>query len=194
MSSTGRKGIKKGVNPWVKTSASGLKVPEGLYSPVAKYFGTTLKTEYEYNCLEKSKFYKFISKQRIVSLMHSSILRRIWLNFMEQYLGFFFRLLHSFHNCFRISNFFCLSTTEETWVVEMRIWCIKICIVLVLRFHYHYSCPWRGYLVQVFVFSATCFNVLSEHINIQSWREEMLVGQSVVFQLPHRCVHIQEWR
>jgi hypothetical protein len=31
---------------------------------------------------KKSKFYKFNSKRRIISLMHSSILRRIWLNFM----------------------------------------------------------------------------------------------------------------
>jgi hypothetical protein len=28
---------------------------------------------------------------------------------------------------------FGLSTTEETWLVEMRIWCIKIGIVLVLN-------------------------------------------------------------
>jgi hypothetical protein len=27
-------------NPWVKASAGGLLVPEGLFSPVAKYFGT----------------------------------------------------------------------------------------------------------------------------------------------------------
>jgi hypothetical protein len=27
-------------NPWVEASAGGLLVPEGLYSPVAKYFGT----------------------------------------------------------------------------------------------------------------------------------------------------------
>jgi hypothetical protein len=32
---------------------------------------------------------------------------------------------------FRISNFFGLSITEETLLVEMRIWCIKIGIVLV---------------------------------------------------------------
>jgi hypothetical protein len=45
------------------------------------------------------------------------------------WMGFFSRLLYSFH----ISNFFGLSTTEETQVVEMRIWCIKIGIVLVLH-------------------------------------------------------------
>jgi hypothetical protein len=34
-------------NPWVEASAGGLLVPEGLFSPVAKYFGTCLKYEYE---------------------------------------------------------------------------------------------------------------------------------------------------
>jgi hypothetical protein len=69
--------------------------------------------------------------------MHSSILRRIWLNFMAQYLGgvFFFSALVQFSQFFfRISNFFGLSTTEKTLVVEMRIWCIIIGIVLVLHF------------------------------------------------------------
>jgi hypothetical protein len=36
-------------NPRVEASAGGLLVPEGLYSPVAKYFGTALKYEYELN-------------------------------------------------------------------------------------------------------------------------------------------------
>jgi hypothetical protein len=40
---------------------------------------------------------------------------------------YFFGLLHSFlHLSPRISNFFCLSTTEDTWVVEMRIWVSKL--------------------------------------------------------------------
>jgi hypothetical protein len=43
----------------------------------------------------------------------------------------------SFHNFFRISNFFGLSITEETLLVEIRIWCIKIGIVLVLHIN-----PW----------------------------------------------------
>ena len=30
-------------NPWVEASAGGLLVPEGLYSTVAKYFGTCFK-------------------------------------------------------------------------------------------------------------------------------------------------------
>jgi hypothetical protein len=64
--------------------------------------------------------------------MHSSILRQIWLNFMAQYLVFW--LFYSFHNYFRISNFFGLSTTEVTELIEMHIWCIKIGTVLVLHF------------------------------------------------------------
>jgi hypothetical protein len=51
-------------NPWVEASAGGLLVPEGLYSPVAKYFGTCFKYEYELNCQGKSKFCKFISKTK----------------------------------------------------------------------------------------------------------------------------------
>jgi hypothetical protein len=35
------------LNPRVEASAGGLGVLEGLYSPVAKYFGTCLKYEYE---------------------------------------------------------------------------------------------------------------------------------------------------
>jgi hypothetical protein len=46
--------------------------------------------------------------------MHSSILRRILLNFIVQYLFCFFTSLNIFH-FFRISNFFGLSTTEETF-------------------------------------------------------------------------------
>jgi hypothetical protein len=43
-------------SPWVEAFAGGLLVPEGLYSPVAKYFGTCFKYEREMNCQEKSKF------------------------------------------------------------------------------------------------------------------------------------------
>jgi hypothetical protein len=105
------------------------------YSPESKYFGT-------YTCLiiriwiilsRKSKFYKF----RIISLMHSSILPHIWLNFMTLCLGSpFFRRGRLFS--FRISNFSGLSIIEETWLVEMRIWCIKIGSVLhvVLRYYF----------------------------------------------------------
>jgi hypothetical protein len=50
----------------------------------------------EHTAKKKSKFYKFISKRRIISLMYSSILRRIRLNFMAQYLGGFFSVLIQF--------------------------------------------------------------------------------------------------
>ena len=68
--------------------------------------------------------------------MHSSFLRRIWLNFMAQY-DLFFSALYTFVNFFSTSNFFGSSTTDETSLVEMRIWCIKIGIVLTLHFN-----PW----------------------------------------------------
>jgi hypothetical protein len=41
---------------------------------------------------------------------------------------------------FQISNFFDPSITEETWIVEIRIWCIKIGIVLVLWFNHAHKC------------------------------------------------------
>jgi hypothetical protein len=65
------------------------------------------------NCQEKSKFHKLISKRRIISLLHNSVLRRIWLNFMAQYL-FLSALLQFAQFFFQISNFFGLSTTEKT--------------------------------------------------------------------------------
>ena len=75
---------------------------------------------------------------------NSSILWWIWLNFMAQYLCWFFFFFFFFLGLiqfsrfvFRISQFFGRSTTEGTQVVEMRIWCIKIGIVLVL-----YSTIW----------------------------------------------------
>jgi hypothetical protein len=56
---------------------------------------------------------------------------------LAQYHGtvFGFSALVQFSQFFsRISNVFGLSTTEETYkVVEMRIWCIKIGVVLVLH-------------------------------------------------------------
>jgi hypothetical protein len=45
------------------------------------------------------------------------------------------QLLNSFHNFdFRTSKFFGLNTIEETYGVEISIWCIKIGIVLLLHF------------------------------------------------------------
>jgi hypothetical protein len=74
--------------------------------------------------------------------MHSSILRQIWLNFMALCLVlirrlFLFSLYYFF---FRISNFFDLSITEETWVVEMRIW--FICFFVFSRTR-NFSAVWR---------------------------------------------------
>jgi hypothetical protein len=54
--------------------------------------------------------------------MHSSIFRRIWLNFMAQYLGF--PLFYTFHDFF--SDF-------RLFQPEMHIWCIKIGIALDLH-------------------------------------------------------------
>jgi hypothetical protein len=66
--------------------------------------------------------------------MHRYILRRIWLKFMAQYLVF-----SALSHYFRTSNFFSgLSTTDETLVVEMRIWCIKIGNVFAL--HHRSNC------------------------------------------------------
>jgi hypothetical protein len=72
------------LNHWVEGSTGGLQVPVGLYSLFAKYFGTCLKYEYEYNCQEKSKFNQFFLKQTIISLMHTFILRHIVLNFIAE--------------------------------------------------------------------------------------------------------------
>ena len=36
-------------DPWVEASAGGLLVPEGLYSPVAMYYVTSLKYGYVFN-------------------------------------------------------------------------------------------------------------------------------------------------
>jgi hypothetical protein len=71
---------------------------------------------------------------RINTNMHSSILRRIWFNFMANYMGFF-RLLYSFQIFFpHFQRFVGRSTIEQTYIVKIRIWCIKIGIVLVLHF------------------------------------------------------------
>jgi hypothetical protein len=40
-------------NPWVKASDGGLEVPKGLFSPVAKYFGTCFKNTNMNNTVKK---------------------------------------------------------------------------------------------------------------------------------------------
>ena len=95
---------------------------------------------------EPHAFAEFVSSRlfvcdefrRVLSHMHSSFLRRIWLNFMAQY-GFSFDSLHFSPFFFSTSNFFGPSTTDETSLVEMRIWCIQIGIVHVLTLHFN---PW----------------------------------------------------
>jgi hypothetical protein len=82
------------------------------------------------------KFHKFISKRRIISLRHSFIHRGIWLSLMALCFGFHPTALSQFSLFFRISNFFDLGITEETWVVEMCIWCIKSGSVLIISFTY----------------------------------------------------------
>jgi hypothetical protein len=64
---------------------------------------------------KKIRFYKFISKQKIISLRHSSILLRIWLNFMAQYL-FFSALTICIQFLHFVPGFptFGLSTIEKT--------------------------------------------------------------------------------
>jgi hypothetical protein len=48
---------------------------------------------------------------------------------------------------FWISSSLDLSITEETWVVEMCIWCIKICNVLVLHFNPWFEATTGGLLI-----------------------------------------------
>jgi hypothetical protein len=62
--------------------------------------------------------------------MHSSTLRRIWLNLMP--LFSFFGSFTDF-NIFWISNFLGLKSQKRLFLVEMRMWCIKVGIVLVLH-------------------------------------------------------------
>jgi hypothetical protein len=63
--------------------------------------------------MNRSKSYQFLSNRRIISLMHSSILRRIWFNFHDTL--FFPALLQILQLCIRISNFFGLSITD--WLI-----------------------------------------------------------------------------
>jgi hypothetical protein len=100
-------------NPWVKASAGGLLVPEGLYSPVAKYFGTCIKIRIWIELSRKSKFSKFISKRRLISLRHSSILRRIWLNATALCLDFIRRLFHFSHLFFGFPTFLTLASLKR---------------------------------------------------------------------------------
>jgi hypothetical protein len=115
-------------NPWVEASAGGLLVPEGLSSPIAKYFGTCFKYVYEFNCKKKLNF---INSTQIEGLSPSYI--------DLSFEGFGSIPWPSICVLSALSYFFPdfqlleLSITDETSLVEMCIWCIKIGIVLVLH-------------------------------------------------------------
>jgi hypothetical protein len=93
--STSRCCIKIGIvlvlhfNPGSRPLPVDCKSPRVSTSPVGTYIGTYLKIRIWIKLSRKQSIYPFISKRRIISLMYSSILRRIWLNFIQQYLGFF---------------------------------------------------------------------------------------------------------
>jgi hypothetical protein len=91
-------------------------------------FGINRKLSQIDNGTDSILFCKFISKRRIISLRHSSILRQIWLNFTALCLVFIRRLFQFSLLFFGFPTF---STSAS--VVEMSIWCIKIVNVLVLH-------------------------------------------------------------
>jgi hypothetical protein len=51
-------------NPWVEASAVELLVPEGLYSPVAKYFGTCFKIQIWIELSRKNYIFKIHLKTK----------------------------------------------------------------------------------------------------------------------------------
>jgi hypothetical protein len=96
-------------NRWVKVSAGGLLVPEGLYSSSV----LAIEYEYELNCQEKSKFCKFTSELKILSHGQRSVLRWIWLNFMALSVVFIWRLFQFLHFVF---SDFQLFRPEYHWI------------------------------------------------------------------------------
>jgi hypothetical protein len=57
----------------------------------------------------------------------------VYISYISYNLSLKVSALLQFSHFFRISNFFGLSLTEDTLLVKMRIWCIKICFVLVFH-------------------------------------------------------------
>jgi hypothetical protein len=104
--------------------------PKGLYSPVAKFFGTCLKIRLRIELWRKSQYYKHISKWRIICLMHSCPSTEL-----AQFHGTvcLFQLFYSFQPHPPNFSFFSAWASLKTWLVEIGIWCIKICIILVLH-------------------------------------------------------------
>ena len=76
-------------------------------------------------CLQSRNWSQDDSKMFLIRLLFGSI---SWHSMI-----FFFGSLHFAQFFFSTSNFFGSSTTDETSLVEMRIWCIKIGIVLTLH-------------------------------------------------------------
>jgi hypothetical protein len=75
------------------------------------------------------------------------------------------------HSVITISIFFYLSITEETWVVEMRIWCIKIVNLLVLHYN-DVICQHEFYIVKYMqsdVFHTNCLTVFDSLNVALSW-------------------------
>jgi hypothetical protein len=99
---------------WVTTLSTTVLTPRVSTAQLLSTSVLALKYEYELNCQEKSKFCKFISKRGIISLRHSSILRKIWLNFMALCLVFIRRL-------FQFSHFFFGFPTFLTWASLKRL-------------------------------------------------------------------------
>jgi hypothetical protein len=84
-----------------------------------------------HGCQDKNKFYKFISKWMIISFIHSSILRRIWLSFMAQYLVFsaLIQFSQSDFQLFRPEYHWRDLSSRNAHLVH------QICIVLALHFN-----------------------------------------------------------
>jgi hypothetical protein len=76
---------------------------EGFYSPEANHYGSCLELYYKFKLSS-------IPKQKIISIMHSSIHWQIWLNFMALCFGIVVR--------FQFEHFFLY--------------------LFILKFHYHY--------------------------------------------------------
>jgi hypothetical protein len=111
---------------WVEASAGGLLVPEGLYNPVAKYFGTWALWNTNMNSTVK-KIVNFIDEglfPSCISLSFDGFGSISW-----HYIWVLSALSHFFSDFQHLD----VSITDETLLVEMRIWCIKIGIVLVLH-------------------------------------------------------------
>jgi hypothetical protein len=85
------------------------------------------KYDYKFTTKKNFKFYKFISKRTIISLMHLASFHGTLFGFVN---GLYIYSISDF-------NIFGLSMIQETSIVNMSIWCIKIAIVWILHSIYH---------------------------------------------------------